>query len=153
MYHLLHGSRWYKANLKGKHTRTIKMVWLAYILKILWNHLVHGKPMFVALVGNPCPRIYVPTNVYAIICLIFIYEIDFAPNEIKSPRTKNILVTHEHLPFRIKMIPQHIIFIFCRFTDAVILMHNLTVWIITTWFNFFFICRWRICFRGGNKVF
>lgn len=31
--------------------------------QILWNHYVSGGPMSVAFVGNPCPRIYILTNV------------------------------------------------------------------------------------------
>lgn len=34
--------------------------------------IVRGKPMFVAFVDNPCPLIYIPTNVYKSICLILI---------------------------------------------------------------------------------
>lgn len=30
--------------------------------------------MFVAIVGNPCQRMYIPTNVYASICLKFIFK-------------------------------------------------------------------------------
>lgn len=44
--------------------------------------------MFVAFVGNLCPQIYIPTNVYiyiyASICLIFFYKIKLATNEKKT---------------------------------------------------------------------
>lgn len=43
--------------------------------------IVRGRPMFVDFVGNPCPRIYILTNIYAIICLIFIYEIELATDK------------------------------------------------------------------------
>lgn len=33
--------------------------------------IVRGGPMFVAFVGNPCPRISIPMNIYTSICLIF----------------------------------------------------------------------------------
>lgn len=41
--------------------------------------------------GNPCPWIYIPTNIYASIRLIFINEIELAPSEITSPRTRKML--------------------------------------------------------------
>lgn len=34
--------------------------------------IVHGVPMFLAFEGNPCPWMYIPPNIYTIICLIFI---------------------------------------------------------------------------------
>lgn len=46
--------------------------------------IVCGGPMFVA-----CKRINIPPKV-------FIYEIELATNKITSPRTGNILATHEH---------------------------------------------------------
>lgn len=65
--------------------------------------------MFVASEGNPCTRNYIPTNVDTSICLVFIYlyKIEIATDEITSPRTRNILVTHEHLPPQLKMISQY----------------------------------------------
>lgn len=59
--------------------------------------------MFVALVGNPCPWIYIPTNLYTIIYQTYP---DYNTNEIIFPQTKTILSTHKHWPPRIKMIPQ-----------------------------------------------
>lgn len=60
--------------------------------------------MFVAFLGNNCPQIYIPTNVYASICIIFtgIYEIELATKEITSPRTMEILATHDIDPPKIK---------------------------------------------------
>lgn len=34
--------------------------------------IVHGGPMFVYFVGNPCTQIYITTNQYTILCLMFI---------------------------------------------------------------------------------
>lgn len=34
--------------------------------------IARGGPMFVVFVGNPCPVIYIPMNVYTSICLICI---------------------------------------------------------------------------------
>lgn len=53
-------------------------------------------------VGNPCTEIYIPTNVYICICLIFIYKIELATDEITSPRTSKFLATHKHRPPRKK---------------------------------------------------
>mgnify|MGYP005955286667 CR=1 FL=1 len=37
-----------------------------------WIIVVRSRPMFVSFMGNPCQRIYIPTNIYTITCLIFI---------------------------------------------------------------------------------
>lgn len=64
--------------------------------------------MFVAVVGSqPFPTIYIRTNLYTSICLIFIKVTEYATNEITSPRTRNILAIQEHWPARIKMIPKY----------------------------------------------
>lgn len=34
-----------------------------------------GGSMSMAFMGNPCPQIYIPTNVYASVCLIFVQTI------------------------------------------------------------------------------
>lgn len=60
--------------------------------------IVRGVPMFVTFLGNHCPQIYILTIVYARICLIFIYKVEPATNEIMSPQTKRILATNEHWP-------------------------------------------------------
>lgn len=40
--------------------------------------------MFVAFVGNSCTQIYIHTNVYTRICLVFIYEKELAiPTKIR----------------------------------------------------------------------
>lgn len=67
--------------------------------------------MFVAFMVNPCPRIYIPTNIYASIWFILICKITLATNEINSLQTKKILMTHEHWPLQIYiwMIPQYLI--------------------------------------------
>lgn len=51
----------------------IPLTWpvLMYTYKILWNQsslLVGDLCSYVAFVGNPCQQIYIPTNLYAIIC-------------------------------------------------------------------------------------
>lgn len=51
---------------------------------------------------NPCPRIYIPTNVYTSICFIFINEIELATNEVMSPQTRKFLATHKHWPLKVQ---------------------------------------------------
>lgn len=48
-----------------------------HIFKYCGNIFVRGRPLFVAFVCNPCPkiRIYIPKKVYTSICLIFIKTI------------------------------------------------------------------------------
>lgn len=51
-----------------------------YILDCLQNYCgiitVCWRPMFEPFVGNPCTRIFNPSNLYASKCLVFIYKID-----------------------------------------------------------------------------
>lgn len=61
--------------------------------------IVRGGPMFVAFVGNPCTQIYISLNViYTSLCLVFIYKIELATEEITSLQTRKMLATHEHWP-------------------------------------------------------
>lgn len=50
----------------------LKELFLKWKFVLLWNHHCSWGPRFVAFVGNPCPRIYTPTNLYTIFCLKFI---------------------------------------------------------------------------------
>lgn len=68
--------------------------------------IVRGWPMFVAFVCDPCPRIYIPTNIYTTICLISIKIIP-----ITLP-TK--LYPHEHGNNDVSA--NILNFILCRFT-------------------------------------
>lgn len=52
---------------------------------ILLNHYCSCGTMFVASMGKPFPRIYIPTNVYTSICLIYI---KIATNKITAPLTR-----------------------------------------------------------------
>lgn len=56
-----------------------------------------------------CQQIYIPMNMSANICWIFIKIIpnELASNKITSPWTWKISATHEHWPLQIKMIPQY----------------------------------------------
>lgn len=92
--------------------------------KVWWRHnfyrycgiiIVCGRPMFVAFKGYPCPRIFIPTNEYTSICLIFIYKISLATHKITSPRTRKVLATHKHWPPQISMIPQYSMIICFRY--------------------------------------
>lgn len=52
---------------------------------------VCGGQISVAFVGNPCSRIYIPTNVYAIICfIIYCNNSDDTSNKITFKRTRKI---------------------------------------------------------------
>lgn len=64
--------------------------------------IVRRGPMFVAFVDRHCEWIYIPTNIYAGICPIFIHEIELATNKSTSLQTRKILTTLEHWPHRIK---------------------------------------------------
>lgn len=52
--------------------------------------------------GNPCPGIYILTNVYISICLVCIHKMELVTNEFTSPLTRKWLATYEHWPSRIK---------------------------------------------------
>lgn len=70
--------------------------------------IVCGGPMFMAFVGYPCPQIYIPTNLYSVICWIFIEIIQITPKTKLYPHKRGkILATHKHWPPRIKLIPQY----------------------------------------------
>jgi hypothetical protein len=77
--------------------------------------IVHGGPMFVDFMAHsyPHPRISIPTNLFSFLININIHvvlcknQVQESTNEIKSPRTSRIVVTHAHLPPRIKMIPPY----------------------------------------------
>lgn len=69
-----------------------------FFYPILWN-FSWGTNVFVV---NPCPRIYIPTNVYTSICFIFINEIELATNEVMSPQTRKFLATHKHWPLKVQ---------------------------------------------------
>lgn len=66
--------------------------------------------MFLAFVGNPCPQIYILTNVYASTCWKFLYEIELSTNEITFSWTAKNLETHEHWPQRKKWLQSSFIF-------------------------------------------
>lgn len=65
------------------------LIWKFTLLTII----VYGRPVFMAFVGNPFPRIYIPTNLYTIILL----------------NTYVKLRPHEHWPPWLKMIPQYLL--------------------------------------------
>lgn len=75
----------------------------------IWNHHNRGGPMFVAFMGSHCLRIYIPTNLYTIIRLIFIKIFPTALPTKLSQQTRKMFDTHEHWPPRIKMIPQYFV--------------------------------------------
>lgn len=65
--------------LKGwqLHQQQKKNIFLDFHIQILvlnyWGIIIiRGGPVFVAFVGNPCPRIYIISNIYTSIDLIFI---------------------------------------------------------------------------------
>lgn len=54
-------------------TAIINLLSLDKILEIYCGiFVVRGGPIFVAFMGNPLPRIYIPMNIYRSISLIFI---------------------------------------------------------------------------------
>lgn len=58
---------------------------------------IRERPMFVTLVGYPCPRINITAKIYTTICLILIEIILITlTNEITSPRTRKLLAIHEY---------------------------------------------------------
>lgn len=70
--------------------------------------IVCGWPMFVAFIGYPCPQIYIPMNLYSIICWIFIKIIQITPPTKLYPHKRGkILATHKHWPPQIELIPQY----------------------------------------------
>lgn len=66
--------------------------------------MVHERPMFVAFLGNSCPQIYLPANVYAITCLIFQILLSNLRNYV--PTNQKISGYPPTLTPRIKMSPQ-----------------------------------------------
>lgn len=57
-------------------------LFVIYYVKVI---VLGGGSMFVAILGNPCPRIYIPTNVYTSIYLIFNKIIpNFLPTKLLS---------------------------------------------------------------------
>lgn len=54
--------------------------------------IVRGEIMFVGFVGNPCSRIYIPTNVNAD-SFLYLLTKKLATDKITSPRTKESLAT------------------------------------------------------------
>lgn len=58
--------------------------------------------MLVDFVGNPCPQIYIPTNLYKIICFIFIKSTQLHYQQNYIPMNQKILATHKHRPPQIK---------------------------------------------------
>lgn len=59
------------------------LIWKFTLLTII----VYGRPVFMAFVGNPFPRIYIPTNLYTIIFFKYICEI--TPPRTLTPMIKN----------------------------------------------------------------
>lgn len=51
--------------------------------------IVRGGPMFMALVGNPCPQIYILTNIHTSVCVTFIHEIELATNKNNDPTNQD----------------------------------------------------------------
>lgn len=59
-------------------------------------------------VGNPCPRIYTPTNLYTSFVIKHLLELSrlqYQRNYV--PTNQENFATHEHLPPVIKKIPQY----------------------------------------------
>lgn len=76
--------------------------------------IVCGGPMFMAFVGYPCPQIYIPTNLYSVICWIFIKIIQITPPTKLYPHKRGkILATHKHWPPQIELIPQYTRLLIC----------------------------------------
>lgn len=85
--------------------------------------------------GNPCPRIYILTNVYISICLVCIHKMDLATNEFTSPLTRKWLATYEHWPSRIKMIPQYLFNFYVSLFLVCIFLDTFTKLVIKTFFS------------------
>lgn len=84
-----------QGNVSGKIITPIFKLLFCLIFLLLSNTVDFswGTNVFVV---NPCPRIYISTNVYTSICFIFINEIELATNEVMSPQTRKFLATHKH---------------------------------------------------------
>lgn len=70
------------------------------------NIIVHGGPMFMAFMGNLCAPMYIPMNLYTIICLILIKIILINIKTSMSPTNQDMLANHEHSTSRLNMILQ-----------------------------------------------
>lgn len=80
----------------------LKELFLKWTFVLLWNHHCSWGPRFVAFVGNPCPRIYTPTSIYASIYWISIKKI--IPNLLTTSYIPTNKATYKHWSPRIKMI-------------------------------------------------
>lgn len=77
--------------------KIVKYIPPKYIYLIMWIIIVHGEPMLVAFLDNPCPQIYTPTNVqyiYKHLFNTFWNYPEFATDDISSPWTRKILAAN-----------------------------------------------------------
>lgn len=77
--------------------------------------IVRWGPMFMAYVGNPCPRISITTNFYTISCLIFIKSIPITlPTKLSPNKQGKFWLTTNIDLYKLKWFHSYYAFFFLR---------------------------------------